>query len=142
MISRVRLNVSGLDAGYLAAVETIVRDEAFRIEAEVKLSIRARQSKYRPYKRGKGGKRVHWSSAPGQPPNQDRGNLAGRIYTKRTTKGGDISYEVRAPAAYAVPLEIGTKRMAARPFMGPVARRIFPEVEKAVIDYVRKWRWP
>lgn len=58
----------------------------------------------------------HVPSAPGEPPNNDTGNL---ISTAETALVDWNHAEVRVSAPYAVPLEMGTSRMAARPALGP-----------------------
>jgi hypothetical protein len=55
-------------------------------------------------------------SAPGQPPGVDTGTLRASISTQAT---GVLSGEVYTTVDYAPPLEYGTSRMAARPFMMP-----------------------
>ena len=60
---------------------------------------------------------------------QDRigpGNLANSIAAE---EGGDpLQWTVRARAPYARFVEFGTRRMAARPYLGPAVRRVWPGV--------------
>lgn len=58
----------------------------------------------------------HVPSAPGQPPNRDEGTLQAGLSARRT---GLLSAEVRAEAGHSRPLEFGTSKMAARPFLRP-----------------------
>jgi HK97 gp10 family phage protein len=58
----------------------------------------------------------HVPSKPGEPPNRNEGTLQAGLSAKRT---GLLSAEVRAEAAHSAPLEFGTSKMAARPFMRP-----------------------
>ncbi len=58
----------------------------------------------------------HVPSNPGEPPNRDTGNLQSKLKTAPT---GPISAEVRSEAEYAAPLEFGTSKVAARPYMRP-----------------------
>lgn len=100
----------------------VVSATAVNIEAEAKTSIRKRQSRGNPYVRGE---RIHYAATPGNPPNQDFGELAGSIQHKMT---GPTSAEVRAPAEYAIPLEIGWiskdgKHQGPFPFMVPAVKK-------------------
>lgn len=71
----------------------------------------------------------HVPSAPGQPPNEDSGNLRRNIETEI---GGPNLVTVTSYAGYSQALEFGTSRMAARPFMRPAAERGRPEVTRLV----------
>jgi hypothetical protein len=59
----------------------------------------------------------HTASAPGYPPNIDIGNLTASM---RVEKAGALEYQVMDGVEYGVYLELGTARMAARPFVTPV----------------------
>lgn len=69
----------------------------------------------------------HVASAPGEAPNWDTGELANKIVTR---KSGRMSAQTAAYADHAAPLELGTSKMAARPFMSPAAKN----TRKAVHD--------
>jgi HK97 gp10 family phage protein len=59
-------------------------------------------------------------SFPGQPPGVDQGKLKGGINTKFIRL---MVYSVNTgDTEYAPMLEFGTRKMAARPFMGPAAK--------------------
>jgi HK97 gp10 family phage protein len=125
----VKVDTSNLDK-YIARFDRInlaVSKAAGDVEATAKQSILARSTQYIKYKRGKS--RYHWSSEPGHPPNKDRGRLANSITHRRT---GDSEYEVSAGAKYAIGLEIGTKRAAARPFMVPALDAVKPTLVAAL----------
>lgn len=77
----------------------------------------------------------HVPSAPGQPPNADTHVLDRSIETNQVAP---LRVEVSANAPYAVPLEFGTSKMAARPFMGPAAQRKRKEVTALVRRAVDK----
>lgn len=62
----------------------------------------------------------HVPSAPGEPPNNDTGTLAGNI---EAIKVSSTEAQVRSSAAHSKPLEFGTSKMAERPFMRPAADR-------------------
>jgi HK97 gp10 family phage protein len=74
--------------------------------------------------------RNHVPSLPGEPPNEDTGTLRTHI---ETTQPAPLRVEVSSNAPYAVELEFGTSKMAARPYMGPATQR----KKKEVIELVR-----
>ena len=71
----------------------------------------------RSYK-SESGSVTHVASSPGFPPNVDTGALRASI---RTNSLGPLSAEIVAGTEYAVELEYGRARVAARPFFTPVA---------------------
>lgn len=73
----------------------------------------------------------HVPSRPGEPPNQDTGVLANNIEVVQISPA---KVEVSSNAPYSAPLEFGTSKMAARPFMGPAAERTKP----VLVDYVKR----
>lgn len=73
----------------------------------------------------------HIPSKPGEAPNADTHHLDTNI---ETTQPAPLRVEVSSNAKYAVALEAGTSRMAARPYMGPASRR----KKKEVIATVRR----
>lgn len=87
-----------------------------------------------------GGKHQHVRSKPGEPPNNEHGDLARSLVAEAYPE--KLEAEVRAEAAHAAPLEFGTSKMAARPYMRPArdanrdfAGKVFAEAMK---DFVRK----
>lgn len=80
----------------------------------------------------------HVPSLPGQPPNNDTGILANNI---ETVAKAPLLVEVSSNAAYSAPLEFGTSRMAARPFMAPARdakrKEVVALVERAVQSVVK-----
>lgn len=80
-------------------------------------------------------RRTHVASAPGQPPNTDTGRLAGSI---RAVMSGTPTAYVDALADYAVHLELGTRNMAARPFMTPAVEAERDKYRKGVNDLTAK----
>lgn len=62
----------------------------------------------------------HVASLPGEPPNNDTGQLAREI---EVTQPAPLRVEVAAYSGHAVPLEFGTENMAERPFMRPAAKK-------------------
>jgi HK97 gp10 family phage protein len=73
--------------------------------------------------------RGHVPSAPGEPPKNDTGTLVAHI---ETTQVAPLKVEVSSNAPYAVPLEAGTSKMQARPYMGPATRNKRAEVVAGV----------
>ena len=76
----------------------------------------------------------HVPSAPGQPPNEDTGTLRNSIIL---TQPAPLRVRISANAPYAAFLEFGTSRMAARPFMGPAARKNKKVVRALVANAVK-----
>jgi hypothetical protein len=81
----------------------------------------------------------HVASAPGEPPNEDTGQL--RI-GQEVLQLAPLRVEYSSSAPHAVPLERGTSKMAERPSVGPAVRRkreeIVALVEKAVGIAIRR----
>jgi HK97 gp10 family phage protein len=71
----------------------------------------------------------HKPSAPGKPPNNDTGILAGNIETKQVAP---LVVEVSSNAPYAAALEFGTSKVAARPYMAPARDAKRKEVQQLV----------
>lgn len=90
-----------------------------RIQVEAQTSITAGAVS------GKG----HRPSAPGDPPNNDTGNLAGNI---ETTQVAPLVVEVSSNAEYASDLEFGTSKIEARPYMAPARDAKIKEVTQLV----------
>ena len=98
---------------------------ASEIVTEAQLSIR----------RGSVSGKNHVPSRPGEPPNQDTGVLAGNI---EALQEGPLRAVASSNAPYSQPLEFGTSKMAARPFMRPAAAKVKPKVQKLVAQAVSK----
>lgn len=81
----------------------------------------------------------HKPSAPGKPPNNDTGVLAGNIETNQIAP---LVVEVSSNAPYAAPLEFGTSKMAARPYMAPARdakrKEVTALVQRAVNRAVKR----
>lgn len=69
----------------------------------------------RMYVRGK--RKVHYASTAGNPPNVDMGTLRASI---RAIRKGNLHYWVADGTDYGMALEMGTTRIAPRPFVRPV----------------------
>lgn len=74
-----------------------------------------------------GGKHQHVPSAPGEPPNEEFGDLRRGI---ETTQPETLVAEVSSNAGHAVPLEFGTSRMEARPYLRPARDKKKREIRK------------
>lgn len=75
----------------------------------------------------------HVPSLPGEPPNNDTGVLKSNI---EATQTAPLRSEVSSNAKYAVPLEAGTSKMAARPYMAPATRNKRKEIVAKVHEAV------
>jgi hypothetical protein len=110
----------------LPLLSQIIRKAALDVEANAKVAIQTGTKSGRLYRRGS---RVHQASAPGEAPATDTSFLVNSIGMR---PAGKDAYEVKAAAKYALPLEVGTARVAARPFMVPALLKVKPVLEKAV----------
>lgn len=96
-----------------AQIEGLLHRAAERAAAQARLAIQSPPKTGRIYmRRG----RPHQASAPGEAPATDTGFLVNSIQTRQS---GYLSWDVLASAVYAVYLEVGTMRMAPRPFLLP-----------------------
>jgi HK97 gp10 family phage protein len=77
----------------------------------------------------------HIPSAPGEPPNRDTGVLQANI---ETLQPGALVAEVRSSAEYAAALELGTSKMAARPYMRPARDKMAPEIQRLFAQEIGK----
>jgi len=62
--------------------------------------------------------RGHVASRPGQAPNNDTGDLANGIIVRQLAP---LRVEIVATAAHSAALELGTSKIAERPYMRPAA---------------------
>lgn len=72
-------------------------------------------------------------SAPGDPPGVDTGALRASIHVERRAA---FTQAVVTGTDYDVHLEFGTTRMAARPYMGPMAMRLQQRVSDFWDDFI------
>lgn len=108
-----------------AEVERVLFHAGELIQTEAQLSIT----------RGAVSGKSHVPSAPGEPPNQDTGVLAGNI---ETTRNGRLRVRVTSKAGYSAALEFGTSKIAARPFMRPARDKMRPQIEGLITKAVKK----
>ena len=111
------------------ALGKIATAGALVLEGNIKNDMRQKKSG-RQYQRGQ---KMHTASAPGESPAVDYGALINSIQSEL----GDVTSksataQVGTNMIYAVPLEFGTSRMEARPFMRPGAERAKPDIEAAM----------
>lgn len=80
------------------------------------------------------GKRT--ASAPGEPPAVDTGELRRKTQadTQVRRDGDDLVGRVVANIEYALPLELGTERVAARPFLNLLATDHAEDLKRAFIE--------
>ena len=71
----------------------------------------------------------HVVSAPGEPPNNDDGDLADGI---QTIQPSNVRVIVESTAGHAAPMEFGTSNVAARPYMRPARDKKRKEVKTLV----------
>lgn len=87
----------------------------------------------------------HVASSPGEAPNNDTGFLAASneyksqedaLVPKRVKAWNHVQLAFTAP--YAVDLEFGTSKMAARPFLGPAARISRSRMQKRLTAAIKQ----
>lgn len=71
-------------------------------------------------------RRTHTASAAGNPPNSDTGYLANNIHM--VIDGDGLGASVESRADYSAPLEFGTSKMQARPFLQPALEENRPKI--------------
>ena len=114
---------------------------AKRVEGDAKKSILNGKKSGREYTRGSV---THRASAPGQAPASDTGRLVNSI--NGDLDRGNKSATIRVAAKYGKPLEFGTSKIAARPFLFPaleknkkwIAERLNKGLVKAIIRVSKK----
>lgn len=105
-----------------------IQQAALRGEAILKADLLSRPGSGELY--GK-----HRASAPGEPPAPDTGRLRAATQADEQVRrdGGDLVGRVVANTEYALPLEIGTERMAARPYLGRLKSDHSDDLHKAFV---------
>lgn len=111
-----------------------------KIEENAKGSIAEGGKSGKAYKRGN---RTHIASAAGEAPATDYGRLVTSFNVSAKARGLQVDITSGGGAvAYAVDLEFGTSKMAARPFMKPALDKalnyIHARMEKAVQRAIAK----
>lgn len=98
--------LGSLPNAIIREMEKVLREAGERVQTRAQVSITE----------GSVSGKNHVVSAPGSPPNNDTGVLADGIETVRM---GPLHLRVQSTADYGAALELGTSRMAARPYMAP-----------------------
>jgi len=112
----------------------VVKAVGIEMRADIVTSIERGPASGRVYEKYNP-RRTHTASAPGQPPMSDTGYLASRITFDRL---GDLTAVVGTKVDYALHLEYGTERMAARPFFRPAVERMRPIYIGKLEDIIRR----
>jgi HK97 gp10 family phage protein len=106
---------------------------AMQIHSEAKKSISEHRSIGRVYFRGTV---AHTASAPGNPPNQDTGNLNNQI--KFEVDKETLTARVGTNLMYGKALEDGTSKMKPRPWLRPAYLKVRPFIAKLFKLEVKK----
>lgn len=115
------------DSATQRRIERALETGARAIERRVKRSL-SDEGSGRIYKR-RGV--THQASAPGEAPATDMGNLRASYHVSRPSAD---AREVGTHAGYAPDLENGTRRMAARPHLGPAFEAEAPGIVRDLDD--------
>ncbi len=107
-------------AGVRDGVEQAVVAAAIEGRAEVVQSIQRGPASGRIYQKSNP-RRTHQASAPGQAPMSDTGRLANSIFFERINSR---TAAFGSNLIYALYLEYGTSKIAARPYFRPAAEKI------------------
>jgi len=83
-----------------------------------------------------GTKRTYVASAPGQAPATASSGLRQSVKSEVEGRGTSVIGKVKAEAAHALPLEFGTRRVKARPFMKPSFDKSLDAIRSIL---TRKW---
>ena len=124
-------NTSAVISRLRARIGAAVATAAFNVEADAKTAIQSGSKTGREYKRGK---KVHKASAPGESPATDTGNLVNSGFTRRVSP---LRYLVGFSAEYAKLLELGTSRVAARPYLMPALAKERANLRRVVRRIVK-----
>lgn len=117
---------NNIDALLIDNVLLLLGKAATEFEIEIKNEIETGAKTGITYQRGN---ISHTASAPGQAPASDSGKLVGSI---RYKKKSATEHEVSINSEYALALEVGTSRMAARPFITPALQNAKKKLLKAI----------
>lgn len=118
-MSKVTIDIARVQNVALSNAKTGMAKAVAYIAAIVDNSLRQKGTG-RVYKRGA---RTHTASAPGNAPASDTGRLRGAVDTQVTVTSREVIGTISANTEYALPLELGTSKMAARPFLRPAIEK-------------------
>ncbi len=127
-----------IDASSFRAIPNIFRSlqdrgEKTMSQAAASLAIKIRATAVELIHRGPKTGRMygnHQASAPGEAPATDSGDLARSIKVRKGEEEG--SWYVTAGTDHAIPLEFGTEKMEARPFMTPAFVEALPNLKSEI----------
>lgn len=118
--------LSRISTSYQKEVEKALLASAAEMNSYAITKIQRGTSAGRTYRRGG---RVHIASAPGAYPNTDYGELVRGMFFGMT---GYLTASWGNRAKHAKPLEFGTSRMAARPFIRPTFNALYAKAVKRI----------
>jgi HK97 gp10 family phage protein len=109
---------------------------AKHVEAEAKKSILSGDKTGRVYKRRTV---IHQASAPGEAPASDTGRLVNSLNSELNTSALEATVTAgKGAVKYATMLELGTRYIAARPFMFPALEKSKAWIVDRIAAAVRK----
>lgn len=131
-MAHVTINLAAMEGLAQAKAVKGIQRAALQGEARVK-AILSQPGSGRMY--GK-----HQASAPGEPPAPDSGQLraATQADTQVREDGADLVGRIVANKEYAHALEVGTERIAPRPYFGVLATDHADELRQAFIQGARE----
>lgn len=125
-----RINATAEDVVNDAAKETVVAIRARAIKSIQRGPASGTIYPAIPGRRGS----PHQASAPGQAPQSDTGTLANSAKWERDAQG----YVVGTSIKYGLWLEVGTSKMAPRPWLMPAVEAELPNFRKRLIAAIRR----
>jgi HK97 gp10 family phage protein len=127
--------MKGKDA-HIRRLKALTRVESIMNATVMEGADMIRAEAHRSISAGSVSGKNHVPSAPGEPPNRDTGVLQANI---ETLQPGPLVAEVRSSAEYAAALELGTSKMAARPYLRPARDKTVPKIERLFADRVNRF---
>ena len=76
----------------------------------------------------------HIASSEGNAPRIDTSNLVNNLNSKKLN---DFLWSIRSGADYSKELEFGTRWIAPRPFMGPMAKKLQGKADDIMLEFLR-----
>ena len=116
MRGNAKIKLAKVEKAVLRHLEKNMQGAMAFVRDEIAKEIRSGTKSGRVYKRGG---RVHQTSDPGEAPANDTGRLAASLGSTVTAGRRGVTGSLFAQAKYAKALELGTARVAARPFLRP-----------------------
>jgi hypothetical protein len=113
-------------------VEDEIRKSTFRVQSAAVKRIQRGPHTGRIYEKDNP-RRTHQSSAPGQPPQSDTGRLAASIETQVDGLTGYVFTRVE----YGSDLEMGTQKIAPRPWLLPSVEEDAPILRNALTGIIK-----